>query len=197
MKQRNLQKGFTIIELVVVILLLGILTATALPRFMDVSDEAHGAVVNGLQGGMQTGLALYRAQWMAEGQSTTKAVGYGAGTLFANSSGYPIGTDATFADGATDCVDTYNALLQQGGLPVAGETAFNADDETAAETGATASTTADVIAMPNSATPTGCEYFYVGQYRSGTSTNSNTIRKLSYNATTGVVTPDTVDLLTD
>ena len=33
------QAGFTIIELVVVILLLGILTATALPRFLDLSDE--------------------------------------------------------------------------------------------------------------------------------------------------------------
>ena len=39
------QDGFTIIELVVVILLLGILAATALPRFMDVTDEAHDAVV--------------------------------------------------------------------------------------------------------------------------------------------------------
>ena len=39
------QDGFTIIELVVVILLLGILAATALPRFLDVTDEAHAAAV--------------------------------------------------------------------------------------------------------------------------------------------------------
>ncbi len=39
------QDGFTIVELIVVILLLGILTATALPRFLDVTDEAHDAEV--------------------------------------------------------------------------------------------------------------------------------------------------------
>ena len=196
MKTRNKQAGFTIIELVVVILLLGILTATALPRFMDVSDEAHAAVVNGLQGGVQTGLALYRAQWMAEGQSTTAATGYGAGTLFANTAGYPVGTDATL--GAGDCAAIYNGLMQQGGLPTVAETAFDADDEDAVETGAAANASADVIAMPNlAASPTGCEYFYVGQFRSGTAAASNTIQKLSYLATTGIVTPGTVSLSTD
>ena len=59
-------KGFTIVELVVVIILLGILAATALPRFMDVNDEAHQAVVEGVSGSLQTGISLYRAQWIAE-----------------------------------------------------------------------------------------------------------------------------------
>ena len=62
------QSGFTIIELVVVIILLGIMAATALPRFMDVTDEAHDSVVQGVYGGLQSGISLYHAQWVAEGQ---------------------------------------------------------------------------------------------------------------------------------
>src|SRR5690554_1957428 len=90
------QAGFTIIELVAVILLLGILTATALPRFMDVTDEAHEAVVDAVEGGFTTGLALFRAQWYAEGQPVTDMVSEfdmfasaltGAGKI----KGYPIG----------------------------------------------------------------------------------------------------------
>ena len=62
---RRTASGFTIIELVVVIILLGILAATALPRFMNVDTQAHAAVVEGVQGGLQTGVSLYHAQWVA------------------------------------------------------------------------------------------------------------------------------------
>lgn len=44
---RKAQKGFTIIELVVVIVILGILAAVAFPKFQDLSGDAKTAVVNG------------------------------------------------------------------------------------------------------------------------------------------------------
>ncbi|MBT4210454.1 MAG: type II secretion system protein, partial [Porticoccaceae bacterium] len=86
------QSGFTIIELVVVILLLGILTATALPRFLDVTDEAHAAVIDATRSGLLTGGALFRAQWIAEGQPTAN-IGFGDGTIDATVTGYPAGID--------------------------------------------------------------------------------------------------------
>lgn len=49
----NTQKGFTLIELVMVIVILGILAATALPKFVDMGGEARVAVMKGVEGAMR------------------------------------------------------------------------------------------------------------------------------------------------
>lgn len=109
------QKGFTIIELVVVILLLGILAATALPRFMDVTEQAHDAAVDGVVGGLATGMALLRAQWFAEGQPTGTVDGFGLGNITANSSGVPIQVGSVApGDGSEFCVAIFDNVLQAG-----------------------------------------------------------------------------------
>ena len=53
--------GFTLIELVIVITLLGILSAVAVPRFIDLSKEAHKAAVSGTAGAFAVGLMLVRS----------------------------------------------------------------------------------------------------------------------------------------
>jgi MSHA pilin protein MshB len=66
LKQEKNNRGFTLIELVIVVVILGLLAATAIPRFLDVTENAENATVEGVSGGFATGVGLVRAQWEIE-----------------------------------------------------------------------------------------------------------------------------------
>ncbi|OGT27073.1 MAG: hypothetical protein A3B71_02340 [Gammaproteobacteria bacterium RIFCSPHIGHO2_02_FULL_42_43] len=71
----NQSFGFTLIELIVVIAILGILAAIAVPRFIDQTRGARIAALAGLKGAIESAQMLAQAQYIAEGNTITSASG--------------------------------------------------------------------------------------------------------------------------
>ncbi len=73
MKKLQTTKGFTLIELVVVIVILGILAATAAPKFIDLTGDAKASIVEGVRGSLNSAADMAHAKALVSGE--TKATG--------------------------------------------------------------------------------------------------------------------------
>ena len=95
-------KGFTLIELVVVIVLLGILSATALPKFINISQDAHDSVAKSLSGSFKSAVSLYHSCWLASGEQGVvyNLACFGQGDIDSTTLGYPLGEDTIVGAGA-------------------------------------------------------------------------------------------------
>jgi MSHA pilin protein MshA len=83
--------GFTLIELVVVITILGILAAFAVPKFIALDSQARVATINGLAGSVKSAASLARGMSMATGNTATVTM---EGSPVALVNGYPDSTAA-------------------------------------------------------------------------------------------------------
>jgi MSHA pilin protein MshB len=129
----NKQKGFTLVELVIVVVILGFLAVTAIPKFLDLTEQAKEANIEGMAGGFATAVSLARAQWEAEGRpnnGSSNIVNYdGVNVLLTTEDdspvvrpGYVVGVVGTTATTAADlgagfddqaCVTIWENILQQ------------------------------------------------------------------------------------
>lgn len=125
------QSGFTLVELVIVVVILGFLAVTAIPKFLDLSDQAKQANIEGMAGGFATGVSLARAQWEAEARPDIDGeniVNYDGNNVLLTAEGtniqpgYVIGIegDAGGAEGGelngfsvTNCENVWRNILQQ------------------------------------------------------------------------------------
>jgi MSHA pilin protein MshA len=96
------QKGFTLIELVVVIVILGVLAATAAPKFMDLTGDARKSVMKGVQGSINSAVNLAHAKALVGGQTGSTGFIEIGSKFYALVHGFPAakGLGTTGADAA-------------------------------------------------------------------------------------------------
>lgn len=97
--QKKTQQGFTLIELVVVIVILGILAVTAAPKFIDLTSDAREAAMEGVRGSIESAISLAQSKALIENQTAgTGEIQIGT-QFYALVNGYPAAADITGADG--------------------------------------------------------------------------------------------------
>lgn len=106
---RSRQTGFTLIELVMVIVIIGVLAAVAIPKFVDLSGDANQAATNGMAGALSSAAAINYAARKAKATNGTAVDNCDDGAALLQGGALPTGytiTAAVVAAEATkaDCV---------------------------------------------------------------------------------------------
>lgn len=87
----NRKNGFTLIELILVIVILGIIAATAIPKFSNLTRDARIAKLEGMRGAMRSGTTMIYSKAVIQGKISGDDTITLDGASVSLNSGYPIG----------------------------------------------------------------------------------------------------------
>lgn len=109
------ERGFTLVELVTTMVILAALATSALPDYIDFSDDAHKAAVSGTAGSFWSGLVLAQSACLIKSWANRDNLpGYAGGVVDFNASCLPTDTSGnanTIGNNDNRCLRVWNAIL--------------------------------------------------------------------------------------